>query len=122
MKDVRECNKVLEYALRTSEEGIFYATEGIELDKAIVFSISDASFGNEEVEVTPGVHVQNRSQQGVFICSAPADVVNAQVTTVHPINWSTTVIKSVCRATSMAETTSMIQRRWKRCKNPSCHR
>ena len=29
VKDMRDCNKVLEYALQTSEEGIFYASEGI---------------------------------------------------------------------------------------------
>ena len=56
MKDLRECNKVLEYALQTSDEGIFYASEGIgDWDETVVCSINDASFGNEEVEVTPGV-------------------------------------------------------------------
>ena len=93
MKDVRECNQVLEYALSTSKEGIFYASEGIECAEAVACSINDASFGNEEVEVTPGVYEDNRSQQGVFICLAPADAVNATVTTVHPISWSSMVIK-----------------------------
>ena len=29
VKDMRECNKVLEYAIETSGEGIFYSSEGI---------------------------------------------------------------------------------------------
>ena len=86
VKDLRECNKVLEYALSTSEEGIFYASEGIEWDDSVVCCINDASFGNEEIEVSPGVWEDDRSQQGIFICLAPADVVNATVATIHPIS------------------------------------
>jgi hypothetical protein len=106
---MRECNKVLDHALETSEEGIFFSSEGITWDEAVVCSINDASFGNEEVEVTPGVFETDRSQCGVMIVLAPADVVNATVTTVHPITWSSTVIKRVCRATLMAETMAMIK-------------
>ena len=48
-----------------------------------------------------------RSQQGYIICIAPADVVNLPVATIHPISWSSTIIKRVCRSTLHAETTSM---------------
>ena len=109
IKDLRECNKVLEYALETSEEGIFYSSELGPWDDTVVTSINDASFGNEEIEVKPGEYEDGRSQQGVFVCLAPADVVNASVTTIHPISWSSTVIKRACRATLMAETMAMIK-------------
>ena len=52
VKDAREWNQVLEYALSISKEGISYASEGIEWDEAVVCCIDDASFGNEEVEST----------------------------------------------------------------------
>jgi len=107
--DLRECNKTLEYALETSTEGIFYSTEMGPWDDSVVCSINDASFGNEEVEVQPGVWEDGGSQQGGSIRLAPADVVNATVTTVHPISWSSTVIKRACRATLMAETMAMIK-------------
>ena len=55
VKDLRACNKVLEFALGTSEGGIFFSSEGIVWDEAVVCSINDASFGNEQTEVTPGV-------------------------------------------------------------------
>ena len=109
IKDLRECDKVLEYALGTSEEGIFYSSELGPWDDTVVTSINDASFGNEEIEVKSGEYEDGRSQQGVFVCLAPADVVNASVTTIHPISWSSTVIKRACRATLMAETMAMIK-------------
>ena len=53
-------------------------------------------------ELEPG-----RSQQGHIICLAPAEMVNLQVATIHPISWSSTVIKRVCRSTLQAETMSL---------------
>ena len=44
VRDLRECNKVLEFAQNTSEEGIYFASEGIDWDDCVVCSISDAAF------------------------------------------------------------------------------
>ena len=77
VKDMRERNKVLEYALSTSDEGIYFSSEGIDWDEAVVCTITD-----EEVSGSTEEHM---SQQGAFICSAPAGVVNATIATVHPI-------------------------------------
>ena len=41
IKDMRDCNKLLEYAKQTSEEGIYFASTGIIWDDAVVCSISD---------------------------------------------------------------------------------
>ena len=49
IKDIRECNEVLEYAQSCSDEGIFFASEGLDWDYAVMCSISDASFCNETV-------------------------------------------------------------------------
>ena len=46
----------------------------------------------------------SRSQQGYIVVLAPADMMNRSEAVVHPITWSSTVIKRVCRSTLMAET------------------
>ncbi len=102
IKDMRDCNKLLEYAKQTSEEGIYFASTGIIWDDAVVCSISDASFCNEEI-VVDGEKDGDRSQQGYIICLAPAGIVNMTEAVVHPISWSSTHIQRICRSTLMAE-------------------
>ena len=108
VKDMRECNKVLEYAQASSAEGIHFASSGITWDDSVVCSIADASFCNETVIIN-GVPEEGRSQQGWIVCLAPAGMVNLTEATIHPISWSSTHIKRVCRATLMAETFAMIR-------------
>ena len=73
IKDLRECNKVLEYAHAHSHEGIFFSSSGPTWDDAVVCTISDASFCNETIMVD-GVPEPGRSQQGYVVCLAPADM------------------------------------------------
>ena len=108
VKDMRECNKVLEYAQQHSSEGIFFSSSGITWDDAVVCTITDASFCNETV-VIDGVSEPGRSQQGYIVCLAPAAMLNLTEAIIHPISWSSTHIKRVCRATLMAETFAMIK-------------
>jgi len=108
IKDLRECNKVLEYAQETSTQGIYFASNGIVWDEAVVATITDASFCNETVHID-GVPEPGRSQQGYLVCLAPAEVVNMTEAVIHPISWSSTHIKRICRATLMAETFAMIK-------------
>ena len=112
IKDIRECNKVLEYALSTSDEGLFFTSNFGNWDDCVVTSISDASFANEEIVIKHpwGVHNETgRSQQGHVIVLGPPNVVNAEKANIHPISWSSTVIKRVCRSTLQAETFAMIR-------------
>jgi len=108
IKDLRECSKVLEYARETSTQGIHFASNGIVWDEAVVATITDASFCNETVTID-GVPEPGRSQQGYLVCLAPAEVVNMTEAVIHPISWSSTHIKRICRATLMAETFAMIK-------------
>ena len=108
VKDMREANKVLDFALETSTQGVYFASTGIDWDDAVVCTITDASFCNESVYVD-GVMEGNRSQQGYLVCLAPGDIINAKTATIHPISWSSTVIKRVCRATLMAEAFALIR-------------
>ena len=74
----------------------------------MVCTVTDASFCNES-EFVKGVLEPGRSQQGYVVCLAQADAVNAKEMVVHPIVWSSTVIKRICRSTMMAETFAMIR-------------
>ena len=108
VKDMRECNKVLDYAQASSTEGLYFASSGVTWDDAVVCTITDASFCNETIEVD-GVSEPCRSQQGYIVCLAPAGIVNLPEATIHPISWGSTHIKRVCRATLMAEAFAMIK-------------
>ena len=105
--DIKECNKVLDFALRTSEDGIYFnSDQRLDWEDAVVCTVIDASFCNEN-ESVKGILEPGRSQQGYVVCLAQADAVNAKEMVVHPIIWSSTVIKRVCRSTMMAETFAM---------------
>ena len=108
VKDIRECNKVLEYALQTSDEGLFFTSNFGDWDDCVVTSITDASFANED-EIVKGQTETGRSQQGHVIVLGPPNVANAEKANVHCISWSSTVIKRVCRSTLQAETFAMIR-------------
>ena len=84
IKDIRECNKVFEYAQSCSDEGIFFSSEGIDWDDAVLCSISDASFCNEKVIIN-GVLEDGRSQQGYVWCLAPPGILNMTEAIIHPI-------------------------------------
>ena len=98
----------MEYAQAHSHEGIHFSSSGPTWDDAVVCTITDASFCNETV-IIDGVSEPGRSQQGYIVCLAPADVAMVPESIIHPISWSSTHIKRVCRSTLMAETFALIK-------------
>ena len=46
VRDLRECNRIVEYATSTSTRGIYFSPK-ISWDDAVVVTISDASFCQE---------------------------------------------------------------------------
>ena len=90
-KNIRDCNKVLEYAQFCSDEGIFFVSEGIDWDDAVMCNISDASFRSETVNIN-GVCEPGRSQQGYVCCLAPAGILNMKEAVIHPISCRATLI------------------------------
>jgi len=106
IQELREANAILNHAKETSHIGIYFSPDGPEWNDAVVCTISDASFGNES-EIIKGEKEGDRSQQGYIIVLAPPDILNAETAVVHPIVWSSTTIKRVCRATLMAEAFSL---------------
>ena len=108
IKDVKEANKLPNFALEHPDKGIYFAPTEIDWNDMIVCTITDASFANEKVVVSDNVE-GSRSQQGYIIALAPADMMNRAEAIIHPISWSSTLIKRVCRSTLMAETFAMIR-------------
>ena len=108
IKNMRECNKVLEYAQAHASKGIHFTSSGLDWDETVIGDITDASFCNETINLE-GVLETGRSQQGYIVCLAPAGIVNLPVAMIHPVSWSCTHIKRVCRATLMAEAFAMIK-------------
>ena len=98
VKDLKECNKVLDYALSTSDQGLHFTADGIDWDNIVVCTITDASFCNETI-YEDGQKLDGRSQQGFVLCIAPAGIANMTEAPIHPIAWSSTVTVSYTHLT-----------------------
>jgi hypothetical protein len=105
-KEMKEANAILDYALESSTQGVYFASSCFAWDDMVMCSIGDASFGNDKVLVN-GEYEDGRSQQGYVIALAPPSALNDEVSTIHPISWSSTTINRACRSTLMAETFAM---------------
>ena len=71
-------------------------------DAAVVVTISDASFCQEQ-EQFDGVTQKFKLQQACITALAPGNALNSEKMPVHPWSWSSTRISRVCRSTLMTE-------------------
>ena len=71
-------------------------------DDAVVATISDASFCQAQ-EQFDGITQNFESQQACITALAPGKALNAEKMLIHPLSWSSTRIRRVCRRTLMAE-------------------
>ena len=111
VKELRETNRILEYPIEGSEIGIYFSSSAFSWDDAVVATIGDASSGNEKLWIDKGADIgfeEDHSQQGYIVALGPPDMINAKTSMIHPIAWSSTVIKRACRAILMAETFAML--------------
>ena len=97
--DLRECNRIVEHATSTSTRGICFSPDS-SWDVAVVATISDASFGQEQ-EQLDGITQNFTSQQACITALALGERVERML--IHPLSWSSTRIRRVCRSTLMAE-------------------
>ena len=65
-------------------------------------TICDASFCQEQDQLD-GVIQNFKSQQACITALAPGNALNAEKMLIHPLSWSSTRIRRVCRSTLMAE-------------------
>ena len=63
VRDMRECNKVLTWAQKTSGDGIHFAAGAFDWEEMVTCAITDASFANDKVLVKDEFE-GSRSQQG----------------------------------------------------------
>jgi hypothetical protein len=105
-KEMKECNAILEYALNTSDQGIFFSSSGFNWDDMIVCTISDARFGNDKILINDDFE-DGRSQQGYIVALANPSILNDKESIIPPICWSSTTITRACRSTLIAETLAL---------------
>ena len=91
VRDLRECNRIVEYATSTSTRDI-----------AVVVTISDASFCQAQEQID-GVTQNFKSQQACITALALGNALNAEKMLTHQLSWSSKRINRVCRSTLMAE-------------------
>ena len=72
-------------------------------DDAVVVTTSDTSFCPEQKQID-GVTQNFKSQQACITGLALGNALNAEKMLIHPLSWSSTRIRRVCRSTLMAET------------------
>ena len=126
VKDIKEANKVVDYAKATSSRGLVFKSGMIDWYDMVLGLISDASFAGE-VEIRQTTNTERkalqdageepvmpkeecyRSQGGRIIALMNSSIINGNETNFHPIGYSSTLIKRVCRATVQAEAYTLQQ-------------
>ena len=87
---------------------LHFKSGAFDWEEMVTCSITDASFGNDQVLVKDEFE-GNRSQQGYIIALGQPDIINAKQAVIHPRFWSSTTIRRACRSTLMADTFAMIK-------------
>ena len=110
VKDLKEANKVLEYAIETADRGITFKAGAIDWDDMIMCVITDASFAGEKefmkqlLEAGAKLPEEYRSQGGRLNVLATPSLLAGDEGHIHIISFGSTIIKRVCRSTIQAET------------------
>ena len=101
------CNTLLREAKETASQGLLYKSGAFDFNKALMLSISDASWANDSKIVESKVFPK-RSQYGRIKALADPKLWDAESGVIHLIGWKSSLIKRVCRSTFRAETHAMI--------------
>ena len=85
VRELQECNHIVEYATSTSTRGVYFTPDS-SLDDAVVATISDASFCQEDEQLDR--MTQNlKSQQACITALAPGVTrLNAEKMLIHPFS------------------------------------
>ena len=107
VKHLDACNTLLREAKETASQGLLYKSGAFDFNKAVMLSISDASWANDSKIVECKVFPK-RSQYGRITALADPKLWDAEEGVIHFIGWKSSLIKRVCRSTFRAETHAMI--------------
>ena len=103
VKHLTQCNKILTEMQANSDVGIYFKPDAFRFQDAILLSIHDASWANEE-KIIDGHIFPWRSQYGRISCLADPSLWDGDRGVVHIIGWESGLIKRMCRSTFRAET------------------
>ena len=95
VKHLVSCNKILHHAISTSSRGLFFKAGAFDFNSAILVTISDASWANEDRIVDDKIFPR-RSQYGRFNCLGHPDLWDGNAGYVHFIGWKSGLIKRLC--------------------------
>ena len=107
VSNLLEANRILNYAMKDKQKGIFYAANALKIDDSILLSVNDASHAASFEGLISGEVAGHRSQSGRLLLLAPTDFEQTGQGKVYPLEWHSNTIKRVCRSTLQAETLSL---------------
>ena len=107
MKHLEACNQLLAEAKATAGQGILYRSGMFDFQQAILVTISDASWANDEKIVDDKVFPR-RSQYGRINALGSPELWDGDEGAIHILGWRSGLTKRICRSTFRAETHGMI--------------
>lgn len=107
-RDLVATNKFLAAAQKTTSNGIRYWKGALDFDKAVLISVTDASFAAEVRTSETGRKSGHRSQAGRFLLMADKMPKLGEPAKVYILEWTSHTIRKVCRSTLQAEVLSSI--------------
>jgi hypothetical protein len=108
VKHLEHCNRVLHEAIATSDRGIFFKAKAFEFERALLLTITDASWAGEELVHDDRVFPR-RSQYGRILALADPNLWDkSESGYMHIIGYKSALIKRLCRSTFRAETQGMV--------------
>ena len=102
VRDLKEANKTIDYAIRTADKGLYFKSGILDWDNMVLGCVSDASHGNE-TEHVGGKAEPHRSQGGRLQILATPEPESGEDVHFHVVGIASHILKRVCRATIQAE-------------------
>jgi hypothetical protein len=108
VKHLDEANKTLQLAISGADRGLYYKARAIDWDKAVLVTVTDASWAGEKLLIEDRVYPR-RSQQGTITLLADPAIWQGDIANAYVLSWSSKMIKRMCRSTMAAETQSQLK-------------
>ena len=109
VEDLRETNKFLAAAQKTSANGLNFVKGKFDFQTAVLLSVTDASHAAELHYSGDGKPKGYGSQAGRFLLLADRMPNKGMVSNFHVLEWQSNTLKRVCRSTLQAEVLSSMQ-------------
>ena len=104
--DIKEANKAVDFAIATAERGLTFKSGTVKWGEMISLVITDASHANESEEMIVAGKKSlepHRSQGARMVFLASKEIWDGDSGHIHPISYSSTIVRRVCRSTIQAE-------------------